>query len=251
MNTITKPTSKHKIEDQDDAVAKIARSVEHRRTRLEALVYYHLLKKLVQSPAGKARVKLIRQTVGDHLIAAMQIPPLLRALKNDKEREEALNFLYPRAPDRRDLLKDERKSIVLEFQSELRQRLVRRMNTYDKKQQAVEKQERSVVKKLSAAASSLRDAFASFDTNRDGTVDKKEFTTGLQKMHLNLSSADIEFLWHRADTDGSGSVNYIEFARRYGEMYAKEEAEEEQQYQDIDTEQVRATATGLLRLKIE
>jgi Ca2+-binding EF-hand superfamily protein len=58
----------------------------------------------------------------------------------------------------------------------------------------------------------LEDLFEAFDANRDGSVDKYEFEDGLKQLRLDLTRTESKQLMKRFDVDGSGTIDYREFA---------------------------------------
>ncbi|GMI40433.1 hypothetical protein TeGR_g10340 [Tetraparma gracilis] len=58
----------------------------------------------------------------------------------------------------------------------------------------------------------INSAFASFDKDGSGTIDKKELEAILNNVDEKLSSADINQMMTEADVDGDGQINYSEFA---------------------------------------
>merc|ERR1719359_2016900 len=58
-------------------------------------------------------------------------------------------------------------------------------------------------------------AFQSFDKNKDGVVNKTEFVNGLRHAGVDLPKVLLDRIWTMADEDGSGSIHYQEFARKF------------------------------------
>jgi calmodulin len=58
----------------------------------------------------------------------------------------------------------------------------------------------------------INSAFASFDKDGSGTIDKKELEAILNNVDEKLSAADINQMMTEADVDGDGQINYSEFA---------------------------------------
>lgn len=54
-------------------------------------------------------------------------------------------------------------------------------------------------------------AFRSFDTDKNGTVDRDEMRQDLTKLELGLTKPQIEAMIQRADHNGDGQINYSEF----------------------------------------
>ena len=57
----------------------------------------------------------------------------------------------------------------------------------------------------------LSDAFHLYDTDRSGTLEKKEIRLFFKDFHENISEADVEHLMQQADTDTDGKVSFDEF----------------------------------------
>ena len=60
----------------------------------------------------------------------------------------------------------------------------------------------------------MRKAFASFDTNGDGAVSRKEFRVALKKMKITLTPHEHNALARRYDRSGSGNIDYEDFVQR-------------------------------------
>ena len=58
----------------------------------------------------------------------------------------------------------------------------------------------------------INSAFASFDKDGSGTIDKDELEGILNSIDEKLSPADIQQMIKEADVDGDGQINYSEFA---------------------------------------
>jgi Ca2+-binding EF-hand superfamily protein len=56
--------------------------------------------------------------------------------------------------------------------------------------------------------------FRNFDENKDGTLDPREFRTGLSRCGIELSDNKFEELLDFVDEDGSGEIDYYEFATK-------------------------------------
>ena len=62
----------------------------------------------------------------------------------------------------------------------------------------------------------LESAFEAFDANGDGIISPAEFKRGLNKLSINLSSAQVRDLLRYMDRDGDGHVDLREFKREFG-----------------------------------
>ena len=58
-------------------------------------------------------------------------------------------------------------------------------------------------------------AFKSFDKNGDGCVNRKEFGIGMKGSGVDLPPKLVDRIWSMADSDGTGSLAYQEFARKF------------------------------------
>jgi len=58
-------------------------------------------------------------------------------------------------------------------------------------------------------------AFRAFDKNGDGKISKGEFLRGLKESGIDLPPAQMMRLWEMADEDGSGTLIYGEFTRKF------------------------------------
>ena len=57
----------------------------------------------------------------------------------------------------------------------------------------------------------FRDTFVIFDKDGDGTIDSKELSTVLKSMGYNPSIEEIKDMVEEVDSDGSGSIEFLEF----------------------------------------
>lgn len=57
----------------------------------------------------------------------------------------------------------------------------------------------------------FRDTFVIFDKDGDGTIDSKELSTVLKSMGYNPSQEEIKDMVEEVDSDGSGSIEFLEF----------------------------------------
>jgi Ca2+-binding EF-hand superfamily protein len=57
----------------------------------------------------------------------------------------------------------------------------------------------------------LKEAFAKFDKNGDGKIDKEEFKVMMKELEPNMEKDEIEKMMATADADGDGFIDYQEF----------------------------------------
>merc|ERR1711997_705333 len=57
----------------------------------------------------------------------------------------------------------------------------------------------------------FRDTFVIFDKDGDGTIDSKELSTVLKSMGYNPTKEEIQEMVDEVDSDGSGSIEFLEF----------------------------------------
>ena len=57
----------------------------------------------------------------------------------------------------------------------------------------------------------FRDTFVIFDKDGDGTIDSKELSTVLKSMGYNPTPDEIKDMVEEVDSDGSGSIEFLEF----------------------------------------
>lgn len=79
----------------------------------------------------------------------------------------------------------------------------------------VAKIHKNMQEKLYVRFASTRDAFRAFDSDHSGEVDLQEFKAALRRYQL-IEARDIpqvEGMFHLCDEDGSGMINYREFAK--------------------------------------
>ena len=65
---------------------------------------------------------------------------------------------------------------------------------------------------------SPKDAFEMYDEDGSGNLDEDEFSLALEYMEMPVDDAKLEYLFHKADADGSGSVEYHEFKKIWLEI---------------------------------
>lgn len=59
----------------------------------------------------------------------------------------------------------------------------------------------------------VREAFAKFDRNHDGAIDKGELASALTGYHFMYSDQEIDIIFNAMDADGDGEVTYEEFVK--------------------------------------
>ena len=59
----------------------------------------------------------------------------------------------------------------------------------------------------------VMDLFREWDTNGDGSVDKKEFRENMVKLGLEVDKKEIDALFDSWDKDGGGSLDYKELGK--------------------------------------
>jgi calmodulin len=57
----------------------------------------------------------------------------------------------------------------------------------------------------------LRDAFAVFDTDGSGSIDRRELKKLMKKLGQALSDKELEAMMDEVDTDGDGEISFAEF----------------------------------------
>jgi Ca2+-binding EF-hand superfamily protein len=57
----------------------------------------------------------------------------------------------------------------------------------------------------------LRDAFAVFDTDGSGSIDRKELKRLMKKLGQALSEAELDAMMEEVDTNGDGEISFEEF----------------------------------------
>merc|ERR1712070_340012 len=57
----------------------------------------------------------------------------------------------------------------------------------------------------------LRDAFKVFDTDNNGSIDKKELKRLLKKLGQTLTDAELDAMMNEVDTNGDGEISFEEF----------------------------------------
>merc|ERR1711884_981429 len=64
----------------------------------------------------------------------------------------------------------------------------------------------------------FRDTFVIFDKDGDGTIDSKELSTVLKSMGYNPTKEEIQDMVDEVDSDGSGSIEFLEFLLLMGRI---------------------------------
>lgn len=57
----------------------------------------------------------------------------------------------------------------------------------------------------------LRDAFAVFDTDGSGSIDRKELKKLMKKLGQILSEAELDAMMDEVDSNGDGEISFAEF----------------------------------------
>ena len=57
----------------------------------------------------------------------------------------------------------------------------------------------------------LRDAFAVFDTDNSGAIDRKELKRLMKKLGQKLSEQELDAMMDEVDTNGDGEISFEEF----------------------------------------
>lgn len=61
------------------------------------------------------------------------------------------------------------------------------------------------------AEQELRDAFAVFDTDNSGAIDRKELKRLMKKLGQALSEAELDAMMSEVDENGDGEISFEEF----------------------------------------
>jgi Ca2+-binding EF-hand superfamily protein len=65
-------------------------------------------------------------------------------------------------------------------------------------------------KTLSGQSARVLDLFRGWDSDGSASIDRSEFHEGLEELGFKYSSADIDLVFSHLDTDGSGTIDYVE-----------------------------------------
>ncbi|GAB4823655.1 hypothetical protein N2152v2_010701 [Parachlorella kessleri] len=58
-----------------------------------------------------------------------------------------------------------------------------------------------------------RNAFLQYDRDASGVIDAKEIAAAMQNLGLDPSEAELRNIMNKADTDGSGGIEFSEFQK--------------------------------------
>ena len=90
------------------------------------------------------------------------------------------------------------------------------MTSLDVVASIIDRLQRVLERRLGSAANAAReikDTFADFDKNNDGTVTKLEFTDAMASLKLDISRDDVDLIFKKYDDNGDGRINYDDFLR--------------------------------------
>ena len=93
--------------------------------------------------------------------------------------------------------------------------------------------------------STLIGAFRAFDKNGDGCISKTEFFKGLRQNGVDLPPAQLEQLWRMADEDGTGNLQYQEFARKFASYKATHSLHRHADYKDDGKQELVQSLHGV------
>jgi Ca2+-binding EF-hand superfamily protein len=93
--------------------------------------------------------------------------------------------------------------------------------------------------------STLIGAFRAFDKNGDGMISKTEFMKGIRNSGVDLPPAQLEQLWKMADEDGTGNLQYQEFARKFASYKATHSLHRHANYKDDGKQQLVQSLHGV------
>ena len=66
------------------------------------------------------------------------------------------------------------------------------------------------------SAGRVKEVFADIDADRSGSIDKRELMTAMKTLRIDVSSQEMDDLFHRFDTDGDGRLGYAEYLQLLG-----------------------------------
>ena len=66
------------------------------------------------------------------------------------------------------------------------------------------------------SAGRVKEVFADIDADRSGSIDKRELMTAMKTLRIDVSSQEMDDLFHRYDTDGDGRLGYAEYLQLLG-----------------------------------
>ena len=90
------------------------------------------------------------------------------------------------------------------------------MTSLDVVASIIDRLQRVLERRLGSAANAAREikeTFADFDKNNDGTVTKLEFTDAMASLKLDISRDDVDLIFKKYDDNGDGRINYDDFLR--------------------------------------
>ena len=68
-----------------------------------------------------------------------------------------------------------------------------------------------IIKEENEFEKELREAFNEFDTNRNGTIDKEEFSSFMQKLGYRPTAHELQEMIDEVDKDKNGQIGFEEF----------------------------------------
>jgi len=79
--------------------------------------------------------------------------------------------------------------------------------------------EAQLAEKMGTHWGQLRTAFRAIDEDKSGFISKKEFARIFREFNIAYSQSEIDRLWAHYDQNGSGEIDYEEFALQFGTIF--------------------------------
>ena len=92
---------------------------------------------------------------------------------------------------------------------------------------------------FSYSIETVHDAFAAFDTSGDGRMNIEEFEKAMHQLDLGLTPGQVKEVFQSSDVDGSGSIDYAEFAAELHKKHGAAAA--------LEAASLEFTGTGTMR----
>ncbi|BFZ07791.1 hypothetical protein BsWGS_10830 [Bradybaena similaris] len=84
--------------------------------------------------------------------------------------------------------------------------------------------------------SDVKDLFDTFDFNKDGLIAREEIMMNFKSLKLPISDDDVDFMMAMYDTNGDGSLNFLEFTKLIKHYMETKDFPLDEMFQYFDTD---------------